>query len=140
MRAMQRRDSLGTLGEPVRYLEQRAPIVFPEEERVPEGQPHYDLRTLLYHLFLDHSGPDVTVGSDQFVYFDVVDRATGSPRHVLWTGSQNFTGAGLYYNDDTMVTMEAELASGQRLADIRSLGAWYLSRWNQLARRPVTCT
>ena len=76
---------------------------------------------------------------DKFVYLDVVDRETGSPRHVLWTGSQNFTGAGLYYNDDTMVTMEAELASGQRAADIRSLGAWYLSRWNQLARRPVHC-
>jgi phosphatidylserine/phosphatidylglycerophosphate/cardiolipin synthase-like enzyme len=78
---------------------------------------------------------------DKFVYLDVVDRATGEPRHVLWTGSQNLTGAGLYFNDDTMVVMEAELASGRAAADVHSLGAWYLSRWNQLAAQPVVqCT
>jgi phosphatidylserine/phosphatidylglycerophosphate/cardiolipin synthase-like enzyme len=77
---------------------------------------------------------------DKFVYLDVVDRASGEPRHVLWTGSQNFTGAGIYVNDDTMVTMEAESASARHAAEIRSLGAWYLSRWGQLASRPVQCT
>jgi hypothetical protein len=76
---------------------------------------------------------------DKFVYLDVVDRVSGQTRHVLSTGSQNFTGAGAYINDDTMLTMEAETASGQRAADIRYLGAWYLSRWGQLFRHSRSC-
>jgi phosphatidylserine/phosphatidylglycerophosphate/cardiolipin synthase-like enzyme len=82
----------------------------------------------------------VVLMHDKFVYLDVVDRVTGEPRRVLWTGSQNFTGTGIYANDDTMITMEAELATGQRAADIRSLGSWYLSRWGALAQRTVPCT
>jgi Uma2 family endonuclease len=56
-----------------RYLEQRAPIVFPESEQVPETQLHFDLRTLLYQLLQDVLGEGATVGSDQFVYYDAED-------------------------------------------------------------------
>jgi len=76
---------------------------------------------------------------DKFIYLDVIDRASGQPRHVLSTGSQNFTGAGAYINDDTMLTMDAESATGQRASDVRYVSAWYLSRWNQLLRHSHAC-
>jgi Uma2 family endonuclease len=56
-----------------RYLEPIAPVVFPEEELVPETQLHLELRTLLYQLLSDYLGVEATVGSDQFVYFDAAD-------------------------------------------------------------------
>ncbi len=59
--------------EPLRYRERREPIVFPEFEKVPETQLHLDLRTLLYQLLQDALGPQATVGSDQFLYFDAED-------------------------------------------------------------------
>jgi len=62
-----------TANERPRYLEQRAPIVFPESAEVPETQLHLDLRTLLYQLLQDTLGEAATVGSDQFVYFDAQD-------------------------------------------------------------------
>lgn len=64
--------------ERVRYLCQPVPLHFPEEAEVPESQLHLDLRTLLYHLLLDHLGAAATVGSDQFVYW-----AADDPRQVL---------------------------------------------------------
>jgi Uma2 family endonuclease len=73
MHAMQRRALGRSIGEQPRYLEPVAPVIFPEEEKVPESQRHFDLRWLLYQLLLDHLGPDSTVGSDQFVYFDAAD-------------------------------------------------------------------
>lgn len=62
----------------LRYMEQRAPIHFPESAKVPETQLHLDLRTLLYHLLQAALGRAATVGSDQFMYFDAED-----PRQVL---------------------------------------------------------
>jgi hypothetical protein len=61
------------LALPLRYVEQRAPIVFPESESVPETQLHLLLRTLLYQLLQDEFGNIATVGSDQFVYFHAED-------------------------------------------------------------------
>lgn len=60
-------------GERPRYIEQLSPIVFPESAEVPETQLHLELRTILYQLLFDHLGPDITVGSDQFVYFDAAE-------------------------------------------------------------------
>jgi hypothetical protein len=76
---------------------------------------------------------------DKFAYFDVVDRTTKAPRRVLWTGSQNFTGAGINFNDDAMITMDASTARGQRAVDIRSLASAYLRRWGQLTRNRTGC-
>ena len=56
-----------------RYLAPPAPLVFPEEAEVPESQLHFELRVLLYHLLRDHLGLAVTVGSDQFIYYDAGD-------------------------------------------------------------------
>jgi Uma2 family endonuclease len=53
-----------------RYLGPPSPIVFPEEAEVPESQVHFELRVLLYQLLRDHLGVGVTVGSDQFIYYD----------------------------------------------------------------------
>lgn len=66
-----------------RYLEPVVPVVFPEEADVPETQLHLDLRTLLYLLLSDHLGPDVTVGSEQFVYFDAADPGQSLAPDVL---------------------------------------------------------
>jgi Uma2 family endonuclease len=57
----------------LRYLEERPPIVFPEEERVPESNRHFELRVLLYLLLRDTYAERFTVGSDQFMYFDAED-------------------------------------------------------------------
>jgi Uma2 family endonuclease len=56
-----------------RYLEDLAPLHFPEEAEVPETQLHLELRLLLYQLLSDTLGLDASVGSDQFVYFDAAD-------------------------------------------------------------------
>ncbi|MFZ5892804.1 MAG: Uma2 family endonuclease [Myxococcota bacterium] len=56
-----------------RYLEPRSPVIFPESAEMPESQLHLELRTILYQLLTDHLGAEVTVGSDQFVYFDAAN-------------------------------------------------------------------
>ena len=67
-----------TLNWQPRYVEDPTPIVFPEEESVPETQLHLELRTLLYQLLSDYLGIDATVGSEQFVYY-----AADDPRQCL---------------------------------------------------------
>src|SRR5690349_11466751 len=57
-------------GDRPRYLGPPAPLVFPEEAKVPETQVHFELRVLLYQLLCDHLGLEAIVGSDQFVYYD----------------------------------------------------------------------
>ena len=76
---------------------------------------------------------------DKFVYFDVVDRATGEPRWVLWSGSQNLADASIASNDDALLSLTAELATGSWASDIRTTASWYLSRWNQMAAQPTSC-
>ena len=76
---------------------------------------------------------------DKFAYFDVVDRATGKPRRILWTGSQNLVQGGLVRNDDTLLIHTAELATGHWAADIRQTSSWYLRRWSQVAKHPTSC-
>ncbi|HKO49193.1 MAG TPA: Uma2 family endonuclease [Polyangiaceae bacterium] len=66
------------LSERPRYLEPHVPVLFPESADVPETQLHFELRTILYQLLSDHLGPAITVGSDQFVYFDA-----DNPRQCL---------------------------------------------------------
>jgi Uma2 family endonuclease len=56
-----------------RYVEARPPVFFPEEEQVPEGKEHFELRVLLYQFLVGALGDQVTVGSDQFVYLDAED-------------------------------------------------------------------
>jgi Uma2 family endonuclease len=70
---MHRRATTLSPEERPRYIERVEPIVFPEEAEVPETQLHLEIRTLLYQLLSDHLGLDVTVGSDQFVYFDAAN-------------------------------------------------------------------
>jgi Uma2 family endonuclease len=67
---MVQRATDSSLSERPRYVEPHVPVVFPEAADVPETQLHLELRTILYLLLSDHLGPAVTVGSDQFVYFD----------------------------------------------------------------------
>jgi Uma2 family endonuclease len=60
-------------GERPRYIEPVTPVLFPDSAEMPETQLHLELRTILYQLLSDHLGLDITVGSDQFVYFDAAD-------------------------------------------------------------------
>jgi Uma2 family endonuclease len=57
----------------LRYLEEPVPIHFPESAEMPEGPLNFDLRTALYLLLREHLGPEVTVRSDQFMYFEAED-------------------------------------------------------------------
>lgn len=56
-----------------RYVERRAPIVFPVSAEMPESLDHVKLRWLLFHLLERAIGSQVTVGCDQFVYYDAAD-------------------------------------------------------------------
>jgi PLD-like domain len=76
---------------------------------------------------------------DKFVYLDVVDRTTGAPRRVLWSGSQNLADGSIASNDDALLSLTAELAKGSWSSDIRSLSGWYLNRWNRMAAHPTSC-
>jgi Uma2 family endonuclease len=49
------------------------PLVFPEEEEVPEGYVHLVLRTFLFQLLSFLLGPEHSVGCDQFVYWNAAD-------------------------------------------------------------------
>lgn len=73
MLAMVRRAVGSNLSERPRYIEAHSPVVFPESAEVPETELHLELRTILYQLLKDHLGPEATVGSDQFVYFDAAN-------------------------------------------------------------------
>jgi Uma2 family endonuclease len=57
----------------VRYVRAPEPLVFPEEEEVPEGSTHLIVRTFLYGLLKFALGPEHSVGSDQFVYWIASD-------------------------------------------------------------------
>jgi Uma2 family endonuclease len=64
----------------LRYV--RAPRVlhFPEQALMPEGTRHLVLRTFLWRLLRFCLGPEHTVGSDQFVYWNASDsRRTLAP-------------------------------------------------------------
>jgi Uma2 family endonuclease len=62
----------------VRHLRPPQPIHFPEEAEVPEGKTHLILRTFLFALLRFALGPEHSVGSDQFVYWNARD-----PRRCL---------------------------------------------------------
>jgi Uma2 family endonuclease len=57
----------------VRYLRPPQPLHFPEEEEMPEGLSHLTVRILLWRILQSALGPEHTVGSDQFVYWDASD-------------------------------------------------------------------
>ncbi|HET9931782.1 MAG TPA: Uma2 family endonuclease, partial [Polyangiaceae bacterium] len=69
----QRRLANSLPGEPPRYVEPVVPVIFPESAEVPETQLHFEVQTILYQLLFDHLGPDITVGSNQFVYFNAAE-------------------------------------------------------------------
>ena len=58
------------------------PLHFPEEAEVPEHKRHLELRTLLY-LVLGTLAREHTVGSDQFVYWDLTNPSNAHSRHPL---------------------------------------------------------
>jgi Putative restriction endonuclease len=62
----------------VTYLRAPEPIVFPEEEEMPEGMAHLVVRTFLFQLLRFMLGAPHSVGSDQFVYWNARD-----PRRCL---------------------------------------------------------
>jgi len=70
---MVQRATDSTLSERPRYVEPHVPVIFPVAAEMPETQLHLELRTILYLLLSDALGPSITVGSDQFVYFDADD-------------------------------------------------------------------
>jgi Uma2 family endonuclease len=62
----------------VRHVRPPQPIHFPEEAEVPEGKPHLIIRMFLFRLLGFALGPEHSVGSDQFVYWNARD-----PRRCL---------------------------------------------------------
>ena len=58
---------------PVRHLYVPPPLHFPEEELMPEGKAHLIVRTFLYQLLQYALGPDHSVGSEQFIYWNARD-------------------------------------------------------------------
>jgi len=70
MQTMVRRALGSSLDERPRYIEPYSPVVFPESAEVSESLLNFVLRIILFQLLADHLGTEVTVGSDQLVYFD----------------------------------------------------------------------
>jgi Uma2 family endonuclease len=62
----------------LKYVRAPEPIHFPEEELMPEGKTHLVLRTFLFRLLRSALGPEHSVGSEQFVYWNARD-----PKRVL---------------------------------------------------------
>jgi Uma2 family endonuclease len=54
----------------IQHVREPRPIHFPEFELVAAGKRHLTLRTFLYQLLKHLLGPEHTVGSDQFVYWN----------------------------------------------------------------------
>jgi Uma2 family endonuclease len=59
----------------LRYVRAPEPILFPEEEEVPEGYVHLVVRTFLFRLLSYALGSGHTVGSDQFIYWNAATSA-----------------------------------------------------------------
>jgi Uma2 family endonuclease len=57
----------------LKYVRAPAPLIFPEEEEVPEGYVHLVVRTFLFQLLSFALGPEHSLGSDQFVYWNASD-------------------------------------------------------------------
>jgi hypothetical protein len=56
-----------------RYLRPPAPLCFPVEAEIPETRRHLEQRTALFEVVRDAFGASVTVGSEQFIYWDPTD-------------------------------------------------------------------
>jgi Uma2 family endonuclease len=56
-----------------RYLRALAPLRFPVEAEMPETRRHLEQRTALFEIVRDAFRDRVTVGSEQFVYWDPTD-------------------------------------------------------------------
>jgi Uma2 family endonuclease len=64
----------------LRYVRPPEPVVFPESAPMPENKSHLVLRTFLFRLLRFALGPDHSVGSEQFVYWNARNpRQTLSP-------------------------------------------------------------
>jgi Uma2 family endonuclease len=57
----------------LRYVRPPEPVVFPESAIVPENKSHLVLRTFLFRLLRAALGPEHSVGSEQFVYWNARD-------------------------------------------------------------------
>lgn len=57
----------------VRYQRPAKPLHFPERQSMPESKTHLTLRTFLFQLLRFALGPDHSVGSEQFVYWNAAD-------------------------------------------------------------------
>lgn len=69
------------------YVRAPEPIHFPEEAEVPESKMHLEVRTFLYKLLQFALGPDHSVGSDQFVYWNAADnRRSVAPDVIVKLG------------------------------------------------------
>jgi hypothetical protein len=58
----------------LRYVRAPRPLHFPEQELMPEGKRHLVLRTFLWQLLKFSLGPEHSIGSDQFVYWNARDK------------------------------------------------------------------
>ena len=82
-----------------RYLRAPVPVHFPESETVPdalrdprrgETGVHLELRTALWSMIRLALGDRVTVGSDQFLYWDPTDpKQCLAPDVLVWSGAPN---------------------------------------------------
>jgi putative restriction endonuclease len=71
-----------------RYLRTPIAVYFPEAETVPETGVHFRVRTALWSMIRLAFGDRMTVGSDQFLYWDPTDpRQCLAPDVLVWVGA-----------------------------------------------------
>ena len=54
----------------IRHARPPRRVVFPTEEKVPEGKRHFELRTFLYQVLKLAFADQACIGCDQFVYWN----------------------------------------------------------------------
>jgi hypothetical protein len=121
-----------------RFLYERAPqpLVFPEEEEVPESKRHLALRTILFAFLERAFGDRAAIGSEQFVYFDAGDpRRCVAPDAFVRLGAENddFPTWKVWERGAPDVAVEIasvhERSWDEKLADYRAIGVRELVRF-----------
>lgn len=121
-----------------RFLYERAPqpLVFPEEEEVPESKRHLALRTVLFAFLERAFGDRAAIGSEQFVYFDAGDpRRCVAPDAFVRLGAENddFPTWKVWERGAPDVAVEIaslhERSWDEKLADYRAIGVRELVRF-----------
>lgn len=77
---------------------------------------------------------------DKLILVDAVRTDTDSPERALWAGSQSLGGNALSRNEEAMLRLSVDQASGAAAAGNESVFRRYRGYWSDMSRRSAPCT